>query len=82
MAIAGFILGAGAGLLVTASTVDVLVRAAVGETVNSIPVPLDFTVPVLPILLGAFLAVAAWMAAASAHHVSREAAPYRKVVER
>jgi hypothetical protein len=80
--IAGFILGAGAGHIVTASTVDVLVRAAVGETVSSIPVPLDFTVPVLSILLGAFLAVTAGIAAISALQVSREAAPHRKLAKR
>ena len=67
------VLGLGAGILVSAGTVEVLSRAAVGATPGSVPVGFGFALPPLVALLAGFLVVAIGIAALSARRVHAHA---------
>ena len=64
------VLGLGAGILVSAGTVEVLSRAAVGATPGSVPMGFGFALPPLAALLAGFLVVAVGIATLSASRVN------------
>lgn len=66
---AAVILGLGAGILVSAGTVEVLSRAAVGATPGSVPIGFGFALPPLAALLAGFLVVSVGIATLSASQV-------------
>lgn len=67
------VLGLGAGILVSAGTVDVLSRAAVGTTPASVAVGFGLAVPPLAAVLAGFLAVGVGIAGVSASRVHAHA---------